>query len=87
MQELLTSKVLLLDASFGQTIHNLCLGGNGCVVGTGYPASILSVETCFAHQDVLYGVVEHVAHVKHSGYIWRRDNYGVGFPTIGLTAE
>ena len=87
LQELLACEVQFLDALLCQTVHHLCLGGYGCVVGAGNPTSVLALQACTAHQDVLDGVVEHVAHVQHTGHIWRWDNHGIGFTTIGFAAE
>ena len=57
------------------------------MVCTGNPTSVLPVQTSLAHQNVLDGVVEHVAHVQHSGYVWWRYHDGVGFTAVGLAAE
>jgi hypothetical protein len=37
-----------------------------------------------ADEYVLYGVVEHVSHVKYTGYVGGRYHYRVGFSLIGL---
>ena len=86
-EELLTGEVQFLDALLGQTVHHLCLGGDRCMVGARHPASVLALQTCTAHQDVLDGVVQHVAHVQHTGHIWWWNHHGIGFATIGLTGE
>ena len=70
LQELLTSEVALLDALFCQTIHHLCLRSNGSVVCARHPTSILAVDTSLTNENVLNGVVEHVAHVKHTRHVW-----------------
>ena len=87
LQELVARQVVLLDAFSGQLLHHLGFGGNRCVVGAGHPAGILAFHAGTTHQNVLDGVVEHVAHVEHARHIGWRNNDGVGFATIRFRTE
>ena len=87
LEKLLTGEVALLDALLGKAVHHLGLSGYAGMVGTGHPAGILAFEACLAYQDVLYGVVEHVAHVQYTGHIGWWDDHSIGFAAIGLAAE
>ena len=87
LEELLTSKVALLDALLCKLVDHFCLCSDRSVVGAWHPASILSVKTSLAHKNVLDGVVEHVTHVEHACHIWWRDYYSVWFTSIWFTAE
>ena len=87
LQELLTCQVVLLDALLGQFLHHLCLGGNRSVVSTRHPACILAFHAGTTYKNVLDGVVQHVAHMQHTGHIGRWDDDGIWFAAIGLTAE
>ena len=86
-QELVASKVAFLDALLCQSVYDLSLCCDRCVVCSRNPAGILAVETCLADKDILDSIVKHVSHVKHTCNIWWRDNDGVRFATIGLAAE
>ena len=57
------------------------------MVGSGYPACILAIQTCLAYKDVLYGIVEHVTHVQHSRHIWWGNDNGIGLTSVGFAAE
>ena len=83
LEELLAGEVGLFDALRGEFVHHLGFGGDRSVVGTGHPESILALHARAADEDILDCVVEHVPHVKHTGYIRRRDNDSVGFALIG----
>ena len=87
LQELFSREVALLDALLCKTIYNLCLSSNRSVVCSGHPASVLPVEASFTNQDVLNGVVEHVAHVQHARHVWWRNDTRVGFTAVGLARE
>ena len=87
LEELLAREVGLLDALFGQTAHDLSLGGNRGVVGTRHPAGVLALHAGAANQNVLDGVVEHVAHVQHTRHIGGRNHNGIGLTAVGAGAE
>ncbi len=75
--ELVAGEVALVDAPFLEHIDHLGFGGDGGVVGAGHPAGVEPHHAGAAHEDVLYGVVEHVAHVEYAGDVGRRYDYGV----------
>ena len=87
LQELLTRQVVLLDALLRKFLHHLCLGSNRSVVGARHPTGILALHAGTTHQDVLNGVVEHVAHVEHTSHIGGRDDDCIGFATIRFRTE
>ena len=66
LEELFTCQVALLDALFCQTVHHLGLRRNRSVVGSRHPAGILAIDAGLPDENVLDGIVEHVAHVQHS---------------------
>ena len=86
-EELLACEVGLVDTLFFQTLDNFSLGGNRCVVGTGHPAGIFALKACAAHKDILYCLVEHVPHVKNTGHVRRRNNYGKRFAAVRLAVK
>ena len=51
------------------------------------PACVLPVEACLAYEDILYGIVEHVSHVQHTGHIGWGDYYGVWLSAVWLACE
>ena len=86
-EELLTCEVALLDALLGKLLHHLGFGGYAGVVGAGSPACVLALHASTTHEDVLYGVVEHVTHVEYAGDVrWRYDD-GVWLSAVGLATE
>ena len=87
LKELLASKVALLDALLGEAVYHLSLSSDRSVVGARYPTSVLSLHTCTTHENVLYSIVEHVAHVQHASHVRRRYNDSVGLTSVGLAAE
>ena len=75
LEELLAGEVALLDALFGKAVDDFCFCRYGSVVGARHPACVLAVEASLANEDVLNGVVEHVAHVEDTGHIgWGDDD-------------
>ena len=86
-EEFLTSDVVFLDTLLCQFVHHFGFGGDGCMVGAGYPAGVFAQQTGATHQHVLYGVVEHVSHVQHTCYVGWRYHHSVGFATVGFGAE
>ena len=86
-EELLAGEVALLDTLGGEFVHHFGFGGNRGVVGAGYPAGVLALHAGTAYEYVLYRVVQHVPHVQNTGDVGGRDDYGVGFATIGLRLE
>ncbi len=76
-----------VDTAVGEHLDDLGLGGDAGVVGAGHPAGVLALHAGAAHQHVLNGVVEHVAHVEHSRHVGRRNHHGVGHAVVGLRVE
>ena len=60
-------EVGLFDALIAKLVDHLGFRGNGGVVGTGHPTRVFALHAGPAYQDVLDGVVEHVAHVQYTG--------------------
>ena len=83
LQELVASEVGLLNALLGETFHHFGLGSDAGVVGSWHPKGVLAFLTRATHEDVLDSVVEHVAHVKHTGDVGWRYHDSVGFALIG----
>ncbi len=71
----------------GELSYNLGLGRDGSVVRARHPAGIFAGHSGAAHQNILNGIVEHVAHVKHTGHVRRRNNNRIGFAVIRLRME
>ena len=76
-QELFTANVVAgLSFLLAELFLHHDLGGNAGVVGTGQPKHFLAFHAGLASQNVLNGVVEHVAHVQHPSDIRRWDDDG-----------
>ena len=86
-QEFFAGQVCLLDTLLCQFVHHLCFGSDGGVVGTRYPAGVLAHHAGTAYQNILDGIVKHVSHVENSGHVWRRDDDGVRFTSVGFRTE
>ena len=87
LEELLASKVSLLDALLSEAVDYLSLGSDTGMVCTWYPASVLAFHACTANENILDSIVEHVSHVKHTCNVWWRDNHCIRFTTIWLRTE
>ncbi len=87
LEEFLAGEVVLGDAHRLELRHHLGLGGDGSVVRSRHPAGILAVHAGVADQDVVQGVVEHVAHMEDTRHVGRRDHDRVGFPFVGFGVE
>ena len=40
-----------------------------------------------AHEDILYGFVEHVPHVEHARHVGRRNDHGERLAAVGFRTE
>ena len=87
LKELLTGEIVLLDTLFCKFLHHLGLCGDRGVVSARYPKGVLTLHTGTAHQDVLNRIVEHMAHMEHTGHIGRWDDYRIGFTSVGFAGE
>ena len=87
LEEFFPGKVFLAYALSLQFGHDLAFGGDGRMVRTGYPAGILAVHSGLADEHIVDCVVQNVSHMQDSRDIWRRYNYGIRFPLIGLRVE
>ncbi len=52
------------------------------MVGTRYPASVLTFHTGAAYQYILNRIIQHMAHVQNARNIWRRNDNGVRLTLI-----
>jgi hypothetical protein len=84
LQKLLTAEVTLFDALLGKAVYNLSLSCDRGMISAWHPQSILAVKACLANQDVLNGIVEHMAHVEHACHVWRRNYNSVRLTPVGL---
>jgi len=78
LQKLLAADIFLVDTLLSEQGHYLGFGSDTGVVGAGHPAGFLALHAGAAHQHVLDGIVEHVAHVQHARHVGRRYHDGVG---------
>ena len=81
------AEVGLLDALVAEFADHLGLRGDGGVVGSRHPAGVLALHPRAAHEHVLDGVVQHVAHVQHACHVGRGDDHGVGLTVVRNAAE
>ena len=86
-QELIAAEVGLFDALFGQLAHHFSLCGDTCMVGSRHPAGIFAFHTGAANENILNRIVQHVAHVEHTRYVWRRNDHRIRFAAIGFATE
>ena len=87
LEEFVAREVTLAYALLGKTLDDLGLGSNRRMVGAGNPQGVLALHARTADEDVLNGVVEHVAHVEHARHIGGRDHDAIGLTLIGHTLE
>ena len=88
LQKTVATQHFLGQALFLHLGHNLGLGGDGGVVGTGHPQGGVALHALVADQDILPGFVHGMAHVQLTGYVRRRHHDGVGlFVLIRLGVE
>ena len=65
-----------------QFFFHLDLGGQACMVIARQPAGVVPHHPVPAHQDVLEGIVQGMAHVELAGDVGRRDHHTEGFPAL-----
>ena len=83
-QKLFARQVVFPDAFGSEFRYHLGFGGNRRMVGARHPAGIFALHSRTAHQHVLNGIVEHVPHVQHAGYVRRRNHDGIRLAFVGL---
>ena len=86
-QKFITAEICFTDTLRCQPVYNFCFCGNGSMIGTRHPAGIFAQHACAANEYVLYGIVQHVSHVQHTGYIGRWNYDGIRFTFIGFGVE
>ncbi|KAF5052632.1 hypothetical protein DSECCO2_406730 [anaerobic digester metagenome] len=82
-QKLFTGKRRFFDAFFFKFGHHLGFRRDGSMIRSRQPQGVLPLHPGTPHQHILNGIVEHVAHVKHSGNVGRRNHYGIWFALVG----
>ena len=79
LQEAVAAHHLLGQALGTHGLHDLGLGGDGCVVGAGHPQGCVPLHPLGADEHVLHGVIQRMTHVQLAGDVRRRHHDGVGF--------
>ena len=88
LQKAVAAHHLFGQALFAHLGHDFGLGGDGSVVGAGYPQSGVTLHALVAGQDVLPGLIHGVAHVQLAGNVRRRHHDGKGlFAAVDLGME
>ena len=77
LKELISAKIILGKSLLAHRLNDLCLGGNGCVVGAGKPKGAISAHALIAGKDVLQGVIQCVTHMELTRNVRRGHNYGI----------
>ena len=83
LQKGVAAEVGFFNPFSAELLHHLGLGRDRRVVGARNPAGIESAHAGAAHEHILNGVVEHVAHVQYAGHVGRRNHNGVGRTVVG----
>ena len=88
LQKAVAAHHLFGQALFAHLGHDFGLGGDGSVVGAGYPQSGVTLHALVAGQDVLPGLIHGVTHVQLAGNVRRRHHDGKGlFAAVDLGME
>ena len=77
LQETIAAHHLLGQALGTHGLHDLGLGGDGCVVGAGHPQGGIALHPLGADEHILHGVIQRMAHVELAGHVRRGHNDGV----------
>ena len=86
-QKLFSGKIGFSDA-FGREFGNhLCFGAYRGMVGSRNPQCVISFHARTPHKNILYGIVEHMPHVKNPGNVRRRYHDSVCRTGIGFGME
>ena len=73
-EELLAGQIFLIDTLSLKPGDNLALCRNGGVVRTRNPAGILAVHPGLPDKNIIQRIVEHVAHMKDTRHVRRRND-------------
>jgi hypothetical protein len=57
------------------------------VVAAGDPASVKTAHPGFSDENILYGLIQGMAHVKDASDVWRRDDHGKGRAFVRAAVE
>ena len=86
-EELFTGEVGLFDTLLSKFANDLSLRSDGGVVSARHPAGVLALHTGTAYENILNGVVEHVAHMEHTCHVGWGNDHGVRLAAIGVRRE
>ena len=86
-EELFTGEVGLFDTLLSKFANDLSLRSDGGVVSARHPAGVLALHAGAAYENILNGVVEHVAHVEHTCHVGWGNDHGVRLAAIGVRRE
>jgi hypothetical protein len=79
----IAGKLRFFNAFGFQFGNHFCFGSNAGMVGTGNPTGIFTLHPGTTNKYILNGIVKHMPHVQHTGYIGWRNYNGVRFALIG----
>lgn len=87
LEEFLARQIGFFYAFLFEFVDDFGFGRDRGVIGPRNPTGVETFEAGTANQHVLYRVVEHVPHVQHAGYVWRRNDNGVRRSVVGRRVE
>jgi hypothetical protein len=82
LEELLTCKIILLDTFGSKLLNDLVLCGDGSMVCTRHPASILAIHSCLTDKHVIQCIVQYMSHMKDTGHVWWWNHYSIRFSFV-----
>ncbi len=87
LHERLAPKILTALAFLPQRLFDHVLRGDAGMVGAGKPKRVETAHPAPAHEDVLNGLVERVAHVQDAGHVRRRNDNRIRLALAGLRVK
>ena len=87
LHERLAPQVLAALALLLERLLDHVLRGDAGVVGARQPERVPALHAAPPDEDVLYGLVERVAHVEYARHVRRRDHDGIRPAPVGLLVE
>ncbi len=78
LYELLPAELAAIDALFAQLALDHVLGRDAGVVGSDHPERRLAEHPVEAHEDILEGILETVAHMEDPRHVRGRDYHDIG---------